>query len=482
MANDVTFQREDFKHSLTDWVLVSDVCEGERAIKAEGKDYTPVLNAVDKSEKNKARNKAYKQRAVFYGATGRTLQGLIGTVFRKVPVFTKPALLDYMDKDVDGFGVSIFQQSQQTLSHVMKKGRHALYVDYPKTEKQTSKAEQKTGLVRATIISVDASNVINWRTEKQGGVHKLALVVIKETSTKVTEDGFGQEKESQYRVLRLIKNKYKVEVWREVTDGKVGSSWKIIEEKFPTDGKGKLWDIIPFTFAGAENNDTIIDKSPLLDLATLNIAHYRNSADYEDSAFFVGQAQPFMSGLDVEWRDKLIEEEIVVGSRVIIPLPVGGTFGYAQVNPNMLVKEAMDQKEKQMVALGARLVEKGQAIKTATEAQHNNEAEHSVLSLATSNVSEAYTLVLMWSARFMNADEDIEYKIHQEFGDKGIDAQMLTALIAAWQAGRLPSSDYWAQLRKHGLIDSEKTDDEIETEINNDPNGLDLDDDESVAA
>ena len=61
-------------------------------------------------------------------------------------------------------------------------------------------------------------------------------------------------------------------------------------------------------------------------MAALNLAHYRNSADYEDSVFFNGQPQPWMAGLTEEWRDWLKKEGIVIGSRVILPLPENGSF------------------------------------------------------------------------------------------------------------------------------------------------------------
>ena len=470
MANNVTFQREDFRNALNDWQLVADVCAGEKAVKARGETYLPKPNPHDKSKENDERYKQYKARAVFYNATGRTLQGLVGAVFRNWPVLTAPGALDYVEDDADGAGVSIFQQSQKVLAEVVKKGRHALLVDYPNVEAPASKAQQEAGLIRASVISINAEQVINWRSEKVGGSHRLALVVIAEKAEQETEDGFGVESVDQYRVLRLIEGRYTVEVWRQIE-----GEWTVAETYQPTDGKGQHWNNIPFTFVGAQNNDPEVDAAPLHDLARLNVAHYRNSADYEDSAFFVGQAQPWISGLTEEWRNHLEESGIYIGSRTPILLPEGGSFGFAQAQPNTLVKEAMDQKERQMVALGARLVERGQAVKTATEAQAENEAQHSVLSLVANNVSEAYTLALSWAAKFMNAPEEAEYSLNQDFIEQKLDAPMLTALVGAWQSGRLPSSDFWAQLRKFGIIDPEKDDEEIQEELDSEGTGLGLD-------
>ncbi|MCO1336454.1 DUF4055 domain-containing protein [Microbulbifer sp. OS29] len=472
MANDVTYQRDDFTKALPDWTLVDDICAGERVIKAKGTTYLPMPNPKDQSEANRARYLQYTDRAVFYNATGRTLQGLVGAVFRRAPSVDIPAGLEYLTSDANGNGVSIYQQSQSVVAAVLKSGRRGLLVDYPKTERQTSKAEQQAGLVRASIVSYPANQIINWRTIKVGGVHRLGLVVIRESYEETNSDGFGIEEKTQYRALKLIDGRYTVEIWRSGNTG----TWIIHDTYTPLDGAGKAWDIIPFTFVGAENNDSSIDRSPLLDLANLNKAHYRNSADYEDSAFFVGQAQPWISGLTENWRDHMEKQGIYIGSRSPILLPDGGAFGFAQVEPNTLVKEAMDQKEKQMVALGARLIERGSAVKTATEAQAENESEHSVLSLVAENVSEAYTQAIQWAAQFQNVQVETEYKLNQDFAESNLDAQMLTALVQAWQSGRLPSSDLWANLRKHGVINAEKTDEVIREELGGEEPGLGLND------
>jgi hypothetical protein len=230
-------------------------------------------------------------------------------------------------------------------------------------------------------------------------------------------------------------------------------------------GAGGTWPVIPFTFVGSMNNEPSIDPSPLYDMAEVNIAHYRNSADYEDSVFICGQPQPYITGLDEQWKKDLEDAGVYIGSRSAILLPEGGTFGMAQAKPNTLAKEAMDQKEEQMVALGARLIQPGSAIKTATQAQSDNENEHSVLSLAVANVNEAYMTCIGWMQQFMGDSGEALYEISQDFTAPNMDAQMLTALVASWQSGALPNSDLWESLRRAGLIDPEKTDDEVRDEI-----------------
>lgn len=468
MANDVTYTRKEYDDAQARWRLVRDVCKGSEAIKDAGDHYLPRPNAHDESLENVERFKSYLARAVFYNATGRTREGLVGAVFRVVPTLTTPPGLDYLKTDADGAGVSVYQQSQSVLSELLETARSFLLADFPNME-SASRAQMQSGIARATINHYPADAVINWRTTKIGAKHLLSLVVLKETHE--TDDGFAIESEAQYRVLRLEEGIYTVEIWR-----KVGGALVVAEGFVPLDSSGHPWREIPGCFVGAQNNDPSIDESPLYDLAELNIGHYRNSADYEDAAYLCGQPQVWMAGLDQTWVDMLEEKGIYFGSRAILPLPANGSAGILQAQPNIMVKEAMDAKERQMVALGARLVERGSATKTATESANDNAAEHSVLSLVASNVSEAYTKVIGFVAGFMNETGEVVYALNQDFIEARLDPQTLAELVKSWQAGAITDGDLWAQLRRYGVIDAEKSDEDIREELASSTSGLNLDD------
>ena len=469
---DVTFTRPEYVAAKTGWRLVRDVCKGSETIKAAGDLYLPRPNSTDTSAENKARYEDYKKRSVFYNATGRTKHSLVGAAFRTWPTLTVPSPLDYVAKDVDGQGVSIYQQSQSVTGHLLEVGRHGLLVDYVAVKAGTvSKADEQSGRARANIASYPAEAIINWKTRQVGGQHLLCLIVLRETVDVDTDDGFGSEQKIQFRVLRLDDSGvYTQEVWEE---GAKESS-RIVEPFAPLNGLGQPWRVIPFQFLGSENNDSSVDDSPLYDMAEINIGHYHNSADYEDSAYFAGQPQFWIAGLDEAWRDHLEANGIYVGSRAPLTLPKDGSCGFAQPEPNTLVKEAMDAKKGDMVSLGARLIERGSAVKTATQADNDSAAEHSVLSLIVSNVSEAYTQCLTWMAEFSNAEGETIYKINQDFTQVSLDAAIMSALFNAVQAGRVPESDFWQYLRDRGVIDAEKTDEEIRGELESSTAGLAL--------
>lgn len=470
MTHDVTFTRKEYDDAVGAWTLVDDVCAGQRRIKSKTTEYLPQPNPSDTGPDNTERFKQYIARAIFLNAAGRTKTGMVGAVFDKEPVMQVPPALDYVEDDVDGAGVSINQQARGCLSHILQSGRAGLLTDYPKTEGATSMADQTSGKIRANILVIPAVNVVNWRVEKVGAVYKLTMLVFRESVTEPS--GFGVDSITQYRVLKLEGGIYTQEIYR-----KAKEDWVLFEGPIiMRNGAGGPWGEIPFTFVGANNNDSVVDPAPLYDMAEINIGHYHNSADYEDSVYFCGQVQPWMSGLSEEWRDWMQENGLFIGSRAPILLPAGGSFGMAQAQPNTMAKEAMDQKEAQMIGIGARLMQPGTVAKTATQDLGEQSVQHSVLSLAASNVSAAYTKALGWAAAFMNVSGDIEYQLNQDLSNQEMSAQDLTAWVGALQSGNLPKTDFWQRLRAAEYIDPNKTDEEIREELDSDDSGIDLDD------
>lgn len=489
--NSVETPRNEYAMRLRQWDLVADVCDGEAAVKLFPDRYLPKPNPHDKSADNDERFKQYVKRAVYYNASGRTLSALLGLAFKQDPSLTLPPPLEFLSTDVTGSGFSLVQLAQQCLAEVLKMGRAGVLVDYPKTIGPVSRGQQIAGDMRVVVNFYGARDIINWRSVRRGAKQLLSLLVLRETWEEDTQ--WVAPCMDQYRVLRLIDNKTGYLPWDDATlpliwngVGRVYTQelWRINSEGWymheqPTvvlDGAGNPWDEIPFSFIGAHNNSHYLGPMPLYDLCSLNIAHYRNSADYEDSAYIVGQPQFWMSGMDERWLKDLEEKGIVVGSRSILPIPVGGSAGILQAAPNTLARQAMLDKEEQMAALGARLLNGNGQVKTATQQDSEDAAAHSVLTLSCNNTSMAISKCLSWAAKFENVtlvanadgDDDADdntFAINTDFTGTTIDAPTLSALLAMVQAGKMPESDFWQTLRNMELIAPEKTDDEIKEEL-----------------
>ena len=444
--NNVDFTRPEYKTAAPQWELVRAVCRGGEEVKS----YLPELEEKE-SERKKKRNKDYQDRAVFYPITGNTRNGMIGMAFKKDPLVAVAEKLSCLKDDADGAGSSIYQLAQSSLESVLEVGRHGLYVDY------------NSGSKLPYIFQYQAEDIINWRTARINGRTMLTLVVLREAVEE--EDGFGFKDAIQYRVLVIEDGKFICRVYRKPS----GSGVFQIDSEYIPERAGKgAWDEIPFTFMGAQNNDHTIDEAPLLGLAKINLGHYRNSADYEDSVFFCGQVQPYLGGLDIEWRDHLEKTGIMVGSRSPLMLPKEGFFGYEQAQPNMLAKEAMDSKRDYMIALGAQLVSADSKVKTVIQSVGEQNAQTSILSICCSNVSDAFSKALTWCAEYLGLDtKDTSFEINKDLVNHIADSSMIREIVAAWQSGATRKSDLVRNLQKYDVINPADDVDMVVDELNN---------------
>jgi hypothetical protein len=223
---------------------------------------------------------------------------------------------------------------------------------------------------------------------------------------------------------------------------------------------------IPFTFVGSLNNDSTVDDSPLYPLAGLNLAHYRNSADYEQSSFVCGQPTLVLTGLTDQWAKDHINGKILLGSSSGVVLGKDADAKLLQPDENSMPIEAMKHKEDQMKSIGAKLIEPGQVQRTATEAEIESTSESSVLSSIAKNVSAAYEQAFYFCSLFgeeVNKD-DISIELNSEFQITALNAAERAEVMKAMQGGLLTFGEAREVYRRKDIATLD--DDEAQAIIN----------------
>lgn len=451
---------KDVQKRISAWSLIRDLLEGSATVKAKGTTYLPKPNASDVSEENNKRYEAYLLRAVLYNATGRTYHGLIGQVFAKPVRYTLPASIERYKDNIDGKGVSLEQQAKKAVGYALAYGRAGLLSDYTGTD-ETTIVDIQEGKARPIIKLYSPFDIINYRADDDG---MPSLIVLKEEYEDTTNE-FQAVQKLQYRVLRRTSTGATSQVYR-LAAKNVFEAAK--EPVLLIGADGKPYEEIPFSFIGSENNDMYTDTPPLYDLAELNIAHYRNSADYEESAYICGQPTPYVTGLTQSWVDTVMKGVVTLGSRAVIPLPAGATAGLLQAMPNTLPKEGMEHKERQMAALGAKLVEKSTVERTATEVKADEAASISILGSVAKNVEAAYNRAI-WFAASYSGDQVTENSLTMstDFDISRMSAGDRQQLMLEWQAGAVSFTEYRSALRQSGI--ATQADETALTEIKSNP-------------
>ena len=301
----VTTTHPEYDAHYAMWEQTRDCCT-PGAVKSKKTKYLPAtMNAKPGkvgSEEN-TRYESYLARATFVGITGRTLNGLIGAVFRKPATVELPAQIEYLIDDADGKGNTLEQVAKTMISNQQSLGRHGLLCDSPAGVPGMSQEEATREGIRPKICEYKAESIINWK--EQGG--KLILVVLKESRER-SEDKYDHDCESVYRVLEIEEGRYVQRLFDEHGE-------QIGEDIIPSKAGGAPWEEIPFVFPGALNNDPCVDPPPLYDMSELNLGHYRNSADFEKNLFIHSGGTLFVSSkLSADEWKTMNPNGITVGS------------------------------------------------------------------------------------------------------------------------------------------------------------------------
>lgn len=461
----VAFERKEIVAKKKQWRLIRDCLEGELTIKEKGTLYLPYPSTskpeCEKNEDN--RYKAYKDRAVFLNVTRRTLYELMAQVFIKPPVVNSAEndLIKYMIENATGNGVSLNQCAKQSLNYALAYAYGGVFVDFPETQGAVSLADFEKGGYRPTITPYSPFDIKNFRVEDVGAEERLTLVVLGENYFEYDADGFEVKERKQLRVLRLENGVYKQVIYRSSTDDTLLSVGDFKEYKtiVPTDANGKTLDYIPFFFIGMENNNPYPDNPILYDLASLNIAHYRNSADYENTMFIAGQATLFVSGIRGNKSVAVGSTEtpaIKLGSENAINLENGGTAGLLQAKADSGLAESMEKKEKQMSAFGAKFLDSDNVAKTAYQVKVENPSQGSILANCADNVSDAYTKALKVAHRLCGLDDNnVEFELNTDFEYNRVGSDEQNFFINAWKQGAISFTEMRECLKRGGSATQE---------------------------
>ena len=487
---DINQGNDQYNASRPNWELVRDLVQGESAMKNHDLDqagktrvqsvqninnfklnelYLPMPDANNCDANNLLRYCQYVQRASLFGATSRTEQGMAGMVYSKPAEVELPGSVEYLDDDADGSDVGIIQQSTEVLNDILETGREGLLVDYPSTNGETTQSEMEEQGIRASIIVYKAESILDWMCERRGAKSVLTMVKLKEV-VETRNESFTVEKSERIRILYINdQGNYEIKLFDDAEDS---TQFTIIR---PVDASQQPLKAIPFFFIGAINNRPNVDKAPLLTLAEVNLAHYRNSADQEESSFITGQPTIWVTGLNSAWAKEFMQDGIGMGARTGLLGPEGSAFGILQPDPNTMPAEGMTRKEKQMVELGARLIQPGGAAQTAEAARIKHGSDASVMTVIVNNIQQAYNDAIAVVMQFnTTAEQEYTFKLNNDFFEGKLTAQELAELVRSWQAGAISKAVLDQNLKCGGVIDEDVDLEEMNEEINQGATGVDF--------
>ena len=398
---------------------------------------------------------AYKLRACFFNATGRTLEGLHGLMFRKNTQIEYPeTVLEHM-KNVDGKGNSAQSFINKAAKDCMITGFGGVLIDAPDTSDLTSYKEVEEQGVYPYIVFYKAEEIINWGTKVIGRKEVLSFVVLEECYDDNTEDIFTSIERKRYRVLQLKQDEEGKNVYTQTVyldDGAISG------ETITPQKNGEVLNYIPFYFLPDEEPQ----KPLLIDLAEVNLSMYRKSADLENGGHWTGVPTPYATGFRPETKTIMVSKTIggeikqvpmevpvnplCLGGSEFLCFPEAGTMvGYLEFTGTGLdtLITMMDNDRSDMAILGARIISaEKNGVEAAETAKIHRAGENSVLASFANYLSEKLTVIFKEYLDWCTGQDvqDVVIKINTDYDVGGLSASELSALVATWQQGGISRS------------------------------------------
>lgn len=434
------------------WQKCRDAVDGQAAIKDAGETYLPRLSGHTRDFTGESAYQAYKARALWFGATDRTLRGYVGAIMRNDPSFDVPDIFKPRLADITDAGQTAVQFVHTMVKELITTGRLGLLVD-----KDPNDPDELP-----YIKLYYPENILNWITEDDN----VLAVTLQETIFKqIDDDPYMMQPETQVRELKLDSNgEYTVNIWSQAThsDGDLTEQYQISESYQPK-LRGDPLESLPFFFASSDEDNISVSKPPIIDLVDANINHYQLDADYRHGLHFTALPTAVFTGVE-EGKEYYLGSE---GALILRNENAKAFFLEFQGLGLSAIKQAMEERKTQMAALGAQLIQRGQpgkGVETAEAARIQNSGETSLLATIVGRVEECLRQAIVYAciwAGVPTENDDVKVNINRDFIDATLQAADVVALTQAFQAGAVTQDVLFWNFQRGGLIDPKLTLDEF---------------------
>jgi hypothetical protein len=430
------------------WWKMDTLLGGTQAMRDAGENMTPKHD--HESEGN------WDERVsgnVLFNMVDLTLRTWVGRPFGSQIQYTedfskhlKPLMEDV---DLDGCNLDVYAR-RWFREGVAKAFSHTL-IDFPAMDVPVllrTKADDERMNIRPYFVHIYPEQVIFALAERQNGKETLTHVRIKEEVIEL--DGWEEVVLDQIRVLELddvfvggtdeepiFERKVRVDIWRK--DEK--NVWYVYNSWFMD------IDEIPLVTFYADRSGFMTGRSPLDDLADLNIRHWRSMSD-QISILTVARF-PILacSGGDDE------DSKLVIGPKewLYTPEPTA-RFYYVEHKGQAISagKQDLDDLEKRMQSYGAEFAKDRPDRESATARNLNTTEATSPLQDVTFRFNNALNAALGFMSKWMREKHTGKASVPTEFTSP--EASELQALYNTWKDGGLTTEEYLKELQRRDVL------------------------------
>jgi hypothetical protein len=447
----------EYKLMLPKWSRCRDCAAGQDAVRKAGETYLPRPSKYWEADEYKS----YLMGADFFNAYGKTVDTLTGLIFKNDPQIETPPGMESLRMDATLTGIPLVKYARRVTEEVLITGRCGTLVDYPQIDpgEGLSVADVEAMNLRPRFSLYPAESIWDWKQEWVNNSYVTTYVVLAEGKSRVRE-------------LLLISGVYVVKIW-ELEEK--SEQYYLSTETIPI-MNGRPLEFIPFLISDPIDGTWDMDQPPLLDLADMNLSHYRTMATLE-----WGRAK---TALPTFWATGVEPEDLTNGVKGV-PIRLGSGNGLMTSKDNArfglleftgqglgALERADTQKREMMAALGSSVLIGDNPAESGIAAMVRREGEGSGLASIAWSISETLTKALGIAREWYGVQGDVGIRLNTEYYKTPANPQELMALFAQVQAGTLSTRSLWEYMQKTGVLPREKTFEQNQEELEEDTAGI----------
>lgn len=411
------------------WPVTDALLGGTHAMRAAGEAYLPMETREDPQD--------YKRRlatATLFPAFRRTLGVMSGKPFSKALTYgeTVPGVVRQYCDDVDMQGRNLHTFASEVLWEALAYGMCGVLVEYPQASQLATLDDERRAGVRPYFVAIKHSDILGWRQERINGAMQLTQLRIAEAA-EVPDGPYGVTVVQRVRVL----TPGAWELWQEGAKGEYG----LIDE-----GANSLGSI-PFVPFFGHRTGYMEGVSPLLDLAHLNVKHWQQQSDQDDSARFARKRLLVFTGMTNDG-------EILAAANYAVQLPQGASAMVVQGSAESVTvgRSELEALEAQMIQTGAELLVSKPGQRSATEANNDAEANKSDLQRIVEGFEDSLDAALAYMAEWIGLPTGGAVSLYKDFGAATLGEASGQLVLAMQQGGLLTKETAIREQQRRGLI------------------------------
>jgi hypothetical protein len=377
------------------WSLYDALTGGTLTMRAAGKKFLPQLPSEgDQSYKDRL------SKAVLFNAFNRTAEVLSAKpLSRPIEIDGVSETIKSYFGNIDGLGSDLHCFAGSIMRSCMRHGLHGVLVDHAPSNAKTI-AEEKMAGTRPYARHYACGSILGWQVEHTAAGAFLVQLRLKEmVHEKISR--FVTRETPQIRILQPGK----WETWRKQKTANGRLDWVLHDSGISTVLE------VPFVFFYGYRQDFGIGRSPLRDIAHLNVLHWQSSSDQQHILSTARSPILFSKG-------GFKGGGIVAGPEAVNIGKADSDLYYVEHTGAAIEagRQSIFDIEDQMRMLGAELLAERTGMVTARQVIAETEDNRSILQRITEEAEDGWESVLRLMGLWLGEKSSPKVEMFKDFG------------------------------------------------------------------